>query len=448
MINPPTNSTFADAVDYHKLPLAQSYLPLVLLPVLLVYNFLWAALQSPRRLVLVVCSIYALLYAIIAVESLQHQHIDRRWAWTLYYVSNTKSVLFPVMLWSTMNDVSSTQFSKIAYPVLVSSAQLGGLAGSLVATAVKHVGHTAGLMVIQASALLIVAGCVWLACLWAERAPVNEEANGSAREALTSTSLQPVAGVTEEAVRQGEGSSFAAPQSNACILGFRAMGQKLWETVEGITLILSRPYVAGIFWVACAHLLPRGILDYQGTSLTNERWPTKDEHGIPIPGNKDKQTAFFAWCFVANSIGTMLLSLLGLRSLVERGGLLLTLLILPAAMLLSVLLVCFHHDFWTVQAVLVVVNVVQFALNGPSREMLYVRTSKNIKYKAKSWSDMYGNFLQKTLAAQINYHVNRFEFNAIFTGPFVTAWTVVWALVAGGMGMKHARLVKENEFVS
>ena len=25
-----------------------------------------------------VCSIYALLYAIIAVESLQHQHIDRR----------------------------------------------------------------------------------------------------------------------------------------------------------------------------------------------------------------------------------------------------------------------------------------------------------------------------------------------------------------------------------
>ncbi len=32
---------------------------------------------------------------------------------------------------------------------------------------------------------------VWLACLWAERAPVNEETNGSAREALTS--LQPVA---------------------------------------------------------------------------------------------------------------------------------------------------------------------------------------------------------------------------------------------------------------
>ena len=33
--------------------------------------------------------------------------------------------------------------------------------------------------------------------------------------------------------------------------------------------------MAGIFWVACAHLLPRGILDYQGTSLTNEPWSDK-----------------------------------------------------------------------------------------------------------------------------------------------------------------------------
>ena len=40
--------------------------------------------------------------------------------------------------------------------------------------------------------------------------------------------------------------------------------------------------------------------------------------------------------------------------------------LLAKLQLLSVLLVCFHHDFWTVQAVLVVVNVVQFALNGPS----------------------------------------------------------------------------------
>ena len=48
-----------------------------------------------------------------------------------------------------------------------------------------------------------------------------------------------------------------------------------------------------------------------------------------------------------------------------------------AAELMSVLLVCFHHDFWTVQAVLVVVNVVQYALNGPSRAVDAQSTKKS-----------------------------------------------------------------------
>ena len=42
-------------------------------------------------------------------------------------------------------------------------------------------------------------------------------------------------------------------------------------------LILSRPYVAGIFWVACAHLVPRVLLDYQGTALINEPWQTANQ---------------------------------------------------------------------------------------------------------------------------------------------------------------------------
>lgn len=455
MINPATISIFLDSVGVKEQPVAQTYLPLVLLPVLFIYNFFWAALQSPQRLVLVVCSVYAVIYSIIAIESFQHQHISARWAWVLFYATNTKSVLFPVMLWSVMNDLSSTQYSKIAYPALVSAGQLGGLAGSLLATAVKDVGGSSGLLIMQAAALLIIAGMVWIACMLAARAPAHDEAlgngSGDAREALTS--LQPVEG---QAVRQEGGSSFSAPerQQNGCLLGLRAVAQKLWETVEGIALILSRPYVAGIFWVACAHLVPRVLLDYQGTALINERWPKKI-HGVEIPGNTDKRTSFFAWCNVANTVGAMLLSLCGLRGLVERGGLLLTLLVLPTAMLMSVLLVYFHHDFWTVQAVLVVVNVVQYALNGPSREMLYVRTSKDIKYKAKSWSDMYGNFLQKTIAAQINLHVNLEEdscqpncFKPFFTGVFTTAWVAAWALIAGGLGVKHARLVKKNEFVS
>jgi ATP/ADP translocase len=195
-------------------------------------------------------------------------------------------------------------------------------------------------------------------------------------------------------------------------------------------------------------------LDYQGTALVNERWPrTVDGHAVH--SNKDKQTEFFAWCNLANTIGTLLLSNLGFRKLVDRGGLVLTLLACPVAMLTSVLVVCVYRDFWTVQVVLVVVNTIQYALSGPSREMLYIQTSKDVKYKAKSWSDMYGNFIQKTIGAELNLHVNREMasctphcFKPVFTGVYTIVWCSVWAIIATQLGKMHARLVKNNKIIS
>lgn len=452
MINPATISTFVDSVGIDMQPVAQTYLPLVLLPVIFLYNFLWAALGSPRRLVVVLCAVYAAIYILIAVRALVDSHIEPWLAWVLFYATNTKAVLFPVMLWSVMNDLSSSQYSKIAYPSLVFGGQVGGLVGSLYATNVKYVGGTPGLLIAQAAALVGVAFLVWHACRLAAIAPAQE---AEAIDQTVSLSLQGV--VRDQEARQlaAESNHFSSPSAprTDCRAGCAALGKKLWEVVEGIYLILTKPYVAGIFWVACAHLVPRVILDYQGTVLINERWPRFID-GHKIPENKDKQTAFFAWCNLANAVGTMLMSVFGLRNLIERGGVIVTLLACPIAMVVSVLLVCFFHNFWLVQVVLVVVNVVQYGLNGPSREMLYVRTSKNIKYKAKSWSDMYGNFLQKTVGAQINLHVNREQpscspncFNPVFTGAYTVAWTIVWATIAAFLGRKHAQLVRENRIV-
>lgn len=146
----------------------------------------------------------------------------------------------------------------------------------------------------------------------------------------------------------------------------------------------------------------------------------------------------------------MAFSFLGLRKIIEKGGLALGLIACPIVSITSVLIVCFVGDeqnmtrFWTVQVVLVFVNVVQYALNGPCREMLYVRCSKNIKYKAKSWADMYGNILQKTIAAQINLHVNDKSFHAVWTGIYCSAWTAVWIVISLVLGLYHTTLVKNN----
>merc|ERR1712070_654885 len=137
-------------------------------------------------------------------------------------------------------------------------------------------------------------------------------------------------------------------------------------------------------------------------------------------------------CNLANNLGTMALSILGLRTIIDKGGLVLGLIACPLISIASVLIVCFQGTaqtdtrFWTVQIVLVFVNVVQYALNGPCREMLYVRCTKDVKFKAKSWADMCGNIMQKTVAAQINLNVNDPDFQPVWSGSYCTGWVTVW----------------------
>merc|ERR1719214_103748 len=157
---------------------------------------------------------------------------------------------------------------------------------------------------------------------------------------------------------------------------------------------------------------------------------------------------FFAACNLANNIGTMALSFLGLRAVVEKGSLAFGLLVTPLISLVSVLAVCFTGKeqtdtrFWTIQIVLVFVNVVQYALNGPCREMLYVRCTKDVKYKAKSWADMYGNIMQKTIAAQINLNVNDPDFQPVWSGAICSGWVSVWVVIAVALGFYHTLLEK------
>jgi len=214
-------------------------------------------------------------------------------------------------------------------------------------------------------------------------------------------------------------------------------------------MILAHPVLLGIFWIAAAHLIPRVILDYQGTGVVKWKWPAPHgDHSPEAQHNKQMQTSFFAYCNLANNLGTMALSLLGLRAIIDKCGFVCALLACPLISLASVLVVCSAGTeqtdarFWTVQVVLVFVNVVQYALNGPCREMLYVRCTRDVKYKAKSWADMYGNILQKTIGAQINLHVNDRQFQPVWSGTYCSVWVAAWIAIAVSLGAYQSRLEK------
>lgn len=441
MIQPPTTSTFINSVGYDTIPVAQTWLPLVYLPVLFLYNFLFNTFKkTPVVMVTIMCLIYSAIYWVVAANTLaiydwkagKEGVLSPTIAWIFWFASNTKSVLFPVMFWSIMNDISArrtqgnVQFSKIAYGTLVFGGQCGGIIGSLISGNNQYLGGTPMLMIVQAAVLLIVPFVIW---------------QGFRKAAASQAQV---------AVADG-GDAVVPDRPAGAGEGCRNFGNQLWLLVDGLWQILTHPVLLGIFWIAAAHLIPRVILDYQGTGVVKWKWPAPHgDHSAIAQHNKQLQTSFFAYCNLANNLGTMALSLFGLRAIIDKGGLVVGLLVCPIISLASVLIVCSVGStetdtrFWTVQIVLVFVNVVQYALNGPCREMLYVRCTKDVKYKAKSWADMYGNIMQKTIAAQINLHVNDPTFNPVFSGSYCTGWVAVWIVIAASLGLYHKTLEKDD----
>ena len=72
-----------------------------------------------------------------------------------------------------------------------------------------------------------------------------------------------------------------------------------------------------------------------------------------------------------------------------------------------------------------------YSLNGPSREMLYVRTSEDIKFKAKSWIDMFGTRGAKATGSIVN-NTFRHSLDILLTqGSLVSSFFVaVWITAA------------------
>mmetsp|Transcript_89985 Transcript_89985/g.291218 ORF Transcript_89985/g.291218 Transcript_89985/m.291218 type:complete len:479 (-) Transcript_89985:337-1773(-) len=431
-LGPVKTAVFLDLVGTQWEPVAKSLVLVVLLPVLVLYSCLVSLLRSARLLVACVCAAYTLIFLSITIALLLSKGKPGAWlAWVLYYAAETKSVIVMPMIWSVIADVSTWELSKQAYPFIFFLTQLGGILGSMAAMTVSSLGGEVGLLLLQTAAFVAVVALTWLACglvaCEEESAPLLQKPTGS----------QSVAKAAGQGTTEAWGALAAeSADSSSCPEWLRQVLQRLQEGIEGLWLLLSRPYVFMVFWVSYANLVPRTILDYQNSVLVSSSYPQRRE-----------QIEFFGRVNLLINCGVAAAALLGARPAVECCGMRNTLLALPCATLACIALLCSHHGLWMSVWALSVSCVVAYGINSPCKEMLYVVASREIKYKAKSWSEMYGNQLMKLLGAQINLWVNRESgachphcFHSGSTVGIVVGWVVLWIAVVFRLGQVEAQL--------
>jgi len=90
-----------------------------------------------------------------------------------------------------------------------------------------------------------------------------------------------------------------------------------------------------------------------------------------------------------------------------------------------------------------------YAVNIPSKEMMYIPTSKEIQFKVKGWSDMFGSRALEMAGASVTNALRHSMESLLFFGTAISLGIVfVWIGAARDVAQTNKRLVDNNEILS
>ncbi|KAL7488135.1 hypothetical protein ACHAW6_013732 [Cyclotella cf. meneghiniana] len=381
-----------------SIPKAKMLSVFVVLGVVAVYNHLLDEESGFRKeqLFYVFGTFYGVLFVGIAyllnhpTIGLANQTEDptRILGWVSYCGIESFGSVMVSLFWSFANSNFNLKQAKRSYGMMVATAQLGSILGP---TFVNQFGHSLGIPVcylVGAFCMLSLQVTMWM---YVKMFGVADESPK-----------------TDDVVVEKE-EDAKKPKAKAGIL-------------EGIHLFMKYNYVKGIFAISCLFMVEVTIVDFTMKVLARERFseefpclPFDEETGEPMacwnvetnsPAGMSTEalksfTTFMGLFGQATNMLSFLLSFFGTSAVIRYLGLRTTLLLFPSICLLVIITVRLYPTLDVVFAAMMILKANSYALNNPTKEMLYQPTSSNVKYKAKSWIDIFGARGSKALGSVV-----------------------------------------------
>jgi AAA family ATP:ADP antiporter len=104
----------------------------------------------------------------------------------------------------------------------------------------------------------------------------------------------------------------------------------------------------------------------------------------------------------------------------------------------------FYPSFKAIFVVMLIVKALGYTLNRPASEMLYIPTSRNIKYKSKAWIEMFGTRFSKASGSVVNQCVGPI---VLVTGSLSLVAIVLWIALASVLGNTFSRAVHNEKLI-
>lgn len=360
-------------------------------------------------------AVAAIVFAILFIHPVYGIHNTitspyRITGWAFEIVMDLFQALVVGTFWSFLNSVCSPSFASKSYGFIVAASRVGGMTAAFLSwlflkkIALEESIIISGLTAGTGLFLFIAIACVYY---------INSK--------IPTASLH------------GYEAAYRSDQQ-------QEKSKKKVNMFEGLRLMLMEPYVLGIFGLVASYEIISIIFDYQMHVLMSL-----------ASNNRVYDMSLFMLLYTGTfQFVSLLFALFGTTTLLKRVGVKASLLIMPLVTVVLAIapLLCPTLSMFFV--VMVILRALNYGFNHPLREILFIPTTKDIKFKSKAWIESFGRTLSKTMGSSFNY------ITTLITAPYmclVAASTiscglsVVWAFVGLLVGKKYITTLKENKVI-
>ena len=204
--------------------------------------------------------------------------------------------------------------------------------------------------------------------------------------------------------------------------------------LKGLKILLTRPYVAGMFSIMFCQEVVMTLMGFLQAQLVETSFL---EAAL-------RTNYYFNYTFVLQIISCGM-ALFGTSYLHRKMGTKISLISFPVILLGAGLLYLVFPHLYIVTLFMILIKGLHYAFNQPVRESLYIPTSRNIKYKAKAWIDMFGMRGSKLIGAQLFPFLSPIP---LLVGSVSVGLVSVWVFMARIVGRSNERAVKSGKVIS
>ena len=237
----------------------------------------------------------------------------------------------------------------------------------------------------------------------------------------------------------------------AQLKGYHTEGGKEEESepgfFEGLKLLVTNGYLFGLFLIISIYEVIVTIFDFHFKMNVSTTFVNEVDVNYYL-------SSYGMWTGIVSTLCV----LLGINSIQRVLGMRVSLLMLPILIAVAVFIIKLNPQsiqiaFW----IMVLSKAVNYALNQPTMKQLYIPTSKDTKYKAQAWIEMFGSRFSKASGSFINSMraplvtqnglvdgVARF---LMFSSMISFGIIGLWLFVAIYVAKKYDKAIKENRVV-